>query len=153
MQPIANLAKLSPMPNRNLLGSFDGLKQASILPGAVFIGSWEDVDHDKFIVIAGVTNDKILACTVLINSRINPYIMRRQKMLDCQVYVKSEDYDFLSHDSFVNCAQPMIGTTAHFVGDEYKYCGLLNEQDLALVRHSIVESGLLTDEEIANFNL
>lgn len=141
------------MAVRNPLGAIAGLKQASIMPGAVFVGPWKEIDHDKFIVIAGVTQDKVLACTVLINSRINPYIMRRQKMLDCQVYVKSEDYDFLSHDSFVNCAQPMIGITTHFVGDEYKYCGLLDESDLVLVRQRIVESGLLTDEEIAKFSL
>ena len=141
------------MAIRNPLGAIAGLKQASIMPGAVFIGPWEEIDHDKFIVIAGVTQDKVLACMVLINSRINPYIMRRQKMLDCQVYVKSENYDFLSHDSFVNCAQPMIGNTTHFVGDEYKYCGLLDESDLVLVRQSIVESGLLTDEEIEKFDL
>ena len=141
------------MAIRNPLGAIAGLKQASIMPGAVFIGPWEEIDHDKFIVIAGVTQDKVLACMVLINSRINPYIMRRQKMLDCQVYVKSENYDFLSHDSFVNCAQPMIGNTTHFVGDEYKYCGLLDESDLVSVRQSIVESGLLTDEEIAKFSL
>ncbi|MBR0178707.1 MAG: hypothetical protein IJQ11_14935 [Bacteroidales bacterium] len=141
------------MADKNLLGGIAGLKSASIMPGAVFIGPWEEIDHDKFIVIAGVTHDKVLACTVLINSRINPYIMRRQKMLDCQVYVKSESYNFLSHDSFVNCAQPMIGSAAHFVGDEYKYCGLLNEPDLVQVRQSIVESGLLTDEEIESFGL
>lgn len=107
------------MPDKNLLGNILGLKQASICPGAVFIGPWENVDHDKFIVIAGVTEDKVLACTVLINSQINPYIMNRQKMLDCQVYIKSVDYVFLSHDSFVN----------------------------------IINSGLLSGEEIAQFGL
>jgi len=141
------------MADKNSLGGLANLKQASILPGAVFIGPWEEIDHDKFIVIAGVTQNKVLACTVLINSKINPYIMRRQKMLDCQVYVKSSDYDFLSHDSFVNCAQPVIGNTIHFVGDEYKYCGFLKESDLVQVKQSIVESGLLTDEEIAQFDL
>ena len=141
------------MADKNLMGTIAGLKQVSIMPGAVFIGPWKEIDHDKFIVIAGVTQDKVLACSVLITSRINPYIMRRQKMLDCQVYVKSENYAFLSHDSFVNCAQPMVGNTEHFVGDEYKYCGLLNETDLVLVRQSIVESGQLTDEEIARFSL
>ena len=139
------------MAGKNLIGAAAGLKQAAIMPGAVFIGPWEEIDHDKFIVIAGVAQDKVLACTVLINSRINPYIMRRQKMLDCQVYVKSKEYDFLSHDSFVNCAQPMIGNTTHFEGDEYKYCGLLKEQDLTLIKQSIVKSGLLTEEEIAKF--
>lgn len=129
------------------------MKRASIAPGAVFIGPWENIDHNKFIVIAGVTEDRVLACTVLINSRINPYILRRQKMLDCQVYVKSDEYDFLSHDSFVNCAQPVIGSTDHFVGDEYRYCGLLKTDDLAQVRKHIVESGLLTDEEISRFCL
>ena len=35
--------------------------------------------------------------------------------------------------------------------DDLKYCGLLNEQDLAQVQQQIISSGSLTTDEIAMF--
>jgi hypothetical protein len=35
--------------------------------------------------------------------------------------------------------------------DDLKYCGLLNEQDLAQVQQQIISSGSLTADEIAMF--
>lgn len=139
------------MSKKNKLGNLEGLKNLSLVPGAIFIGPWEQIEHEKFVVIAGVSDDKVLVCSVLINSRINPFIMKRQQLLDCQVYVKSSDYEFLSHDSFVNCAQPVIGQASHFLGEEFKYRGLLTTPDLQMVRESIVKSGLLTENEIKQF--
>lgn len=139
------------MSGKNRLGNYESLKSLSVAPGAVFSGPWEQIDHEKFVIIAGVSDDRVLVCTVLINSRINPFIMRRQQMLDCQVYVKSVDYEFLSHDSFVNCAQPVIGQSSHFLGEEFKYRGMLTALDLQQVRESVVKSGLLTEDEIKHF--
>jgi hypothetical protein len=72
------------------------------VPGAVYLGPFPDVDHDKFYVIAGISGNRILACSVLINSRINPFIQRRPRLLDLQVMIKASSYEFLSHDSFIN---------------------------------------------------
>ena len=80
------------------------LRNLSVVAGAVFIGHWDNIDHPKFVVIAGVSAEKILVCTVFINSRINQYILKRPKMLACQIEVKASDYDFLDYDSYVNCA-------------------------------------------------
>ena len=97
---------------------------------------------------------RVYACTVLINSNINPFIMKRQHMLDCQVLLRSERYSFLSHDSFVNCAQPISANLQHFMDDEYKYCGLLNKDDLENVIESIKRSGVLSEDELRiYFNL
>jgi hypothetical protein len=71
------------------------------VPGAVYLGPFPDVDHDKFYVIAGISGNRILACSVLINSRINPFIQRRPRLLDLQVMIKASSYEFLSHDSFI----------------------------------------------------
>lgn len=38
--------------------------------------------------------------------------------------------EFLSHDSFANCAQPIKAKLESFMVDDMKYCGLLNETDL-----------------------
>ena len=77
--------------------------------------------------------------------------MRRPKMLACQLELKEVDYDFLSHDSYVNCAQPIKANYSHFLNDELKYCGLLTEADLHLVQQQIIASGVLTAEEISSF--
>ena len=129
----------------------EDLRKLSIVAGAVFIGPWENIDHPKFVVVAGLSPDKILVCTVFINSDINQYILKRPKMLACQIEVKAADYDFLAHDSYVNCAQPLSAKFEHFISDEFKYCGMLSDNDVAEVQRQIIASGTLTNEEIAMF--
>ncbi len=128
-----------------------GLRELAIAPGAVFLGPWADVDHGKFLIVAGVSEDRILVCTVMINSEINQYIQKRPRMLSCQVELKSDDYGFLSHDSYANCAQPIKAKFDLFVVDDMKYCGILNEADLIQVQHRIIASGNLTVDEMNTF--
>ena len=139
------------MANKNTFSAFEGLRNLSIVPGAVFLGPWAEISHEKFLIVAGVTEDCILACTVLINSEINPYIQRRPRMLSCQVLLKDDDYDFLSHDSYANCAQPVRAKLNAFMIDDMKYCGMLNVTDLIQVQQRIIASGTLTVTEINNF--
>ena len=72
-------------------------------------------------------------------------------MLACQVEVKAEDYDFLSHNSYINCAQPIKAKYEHFKNEELKYCGMLTDELLMQVRQTIIDSDLLTNEEIEQF--
>ena len=78
------------MANKNTLSSLEGLRDLSIVPGAVYLGPWADIDHEKFLIVAGVAEDRILVCSVMINSEINPYIRKRPRMLSCQVVPISE---------------------------------------------------------------
>ena len=139
------------MRKNNIMSSLGDLRNLSISPGAVFIGPWSGVDHEKFLIIGGVAEDRILVCTVMINSRINQYIMKRPNLLACQVELKSVDYDFLTHDSYANCAQPIKAKLELFMVDDMKYCGMLNDTDLQLVRQQIIASGTLTTEDVALF--
>lgn len=139
------------MASKNTLSALSGLRDLSIVPGAVFIGPWADIDHEKFIVIAGVADDRIMVCSVMINSKVNPYIQRRPRMSSCQVKLKSDDYEFLLHDSFANCAQPIKAKLDSFKVNDMKYCGLLNETDLTQVQQRIIASGTLTVEEMNTF--
>jgi hypothetical protein len=141
------------MSNKKTLSALSGLRDLSITPGSVFIGPWADIDHEKFLVIAGVSNDRILVCSVLINSEVNPYIQRRPRMLSCQVTLKGDDYDFLDHDSYANCAQPIKAKLESFMVDNMKYCGFLNETDLMQVQQRIIASGTLTVDEMNTFFL
>ena len=139
------------MTSKNTLSAIEGLRDLAIAPGAVFIGPWSGINHKKFLIVAGVAKDRILVCSVMINSEINPYIQCRPRMLSCQVPLKADDYDFLSHDSYANCAQPLRAKFEAFMGDERKYCGMLNEADLYQVQQRIIASGALTVDEINNF--
>lgn len=139
------------MANRNSFSSLGNLRGLSITPGAVFLGPWAGVDHEKFLIVAGVAEGRFLICSVMINSQINQYILKRPRLLACQVELKGKDYDFLSHDSYANCAQPIKAKRELFMVDELKYCGLLNDSDLLQVQQQIISSGSLTAEEIAMF--
>ena len=135
----------------NTFSSIDNLRGLSIVPGSVFLGPWADIDHDKFLIIAGVAQDRILVCSVMINSQINQYIQKRPHLLACQVALKGNDYDFLSHDSYANCAQPIKAKLEVFMLNDFKYCGLLTDSDLKEVQQQIINSGTLTADEISIF--
>lgn len=139
------------MANRNTLSDLESLRGLSVVPGAVFIGPWPGVGHEKFLIVAGVAEDRILVCSVMINSEINPYIQCRPRMLSCQVSLKASDYSFLSHDSYANCAQPIRAKFEVFMSGERRYCGILNEADLTQVRQSIIASGTLSLDEMNTF--
>lgn len=119
--------------------------------GAIFLGPMEGVDHPKFYVIAGISGNRILTCSVLINSKLNSFILRRQHLLRLQVEITPGDYDFLDHVSYVNCASPLKGTLEHFDGAEFSYKAQLNDAHLAKVQDNIKSSGLLTPEEIKTY--
>lgn len=131
----------------------DALGRPSLLvrPGAIFLGSLEGVDHPKFYVIAGISANRILTCSVLINSKINSFILRRQHLLRLQVEITPADYDFLDHISYINCASPLKGKLEHFDGVEFSYKAQLNDVHLAKVQDNIKSSGLLTPEEIKTY--
>lgn len=139
------------MVKKNTLSALDRLKDLSIAPGSVFIGPWEGIDHEKFLIVAAVNPEKILVCSVIINSQVNRYIQNRPKMLAGQLKLREADYDFLKHDSFANCAQPIKASFEHFMKEDVRYCGILNETDLTKVKQQILASGMLTTDEICQF--
>lgn len=76
----------------------------SIRRGTVFHSTmFEEIDHGKFFVVIG-ENDKELVGFFFINSWINSFIQRKPEMLKLQFPISDEDYDFLSHNSFLNCS-------------------------------------------------
>lgn len=139
------------MVRKNTFSSIENLRGLSIVPGSVFLGPWADIDHDKFLIIAGVAQDRILVCSVMINSQINQYIQKRPHLMACQVELKGNGYDFLSHDSYANCAQPIKAKLEVFMLNDFKYCGLLTDSDLKEVQQQIINSGTLTADEISIF--
>jgi len=139
------------MGTLNDILSNDSIGSLCIQAGSVFIGPMDGVDHEKFYIIAGISGDKICACSVVINSHINQFIYKRPKLLALQFEIMEKSYSFLSHDSYVNCANPIVSTSTVFKREGFVYKGLLSDEDLATVVDFIKKSGMLTQDQIDMF--
>ncbi len=123
-------------------------KSISITAGTILHGPMEGVEHGKFYIIAGISGDKCCVCSVIINSEINRFILKRPKLLSCQLEILKKDYQFLKHDSYINCAQPLRGDIGRFKDLSFTYKDTLSNQDLLKVIEQIKLSGALTENEI-----
>lgn len=128
----------------------DSLKQ-----GDVLLKEFDEADHLKFFIIAGMSEDKIYICSVFINSSIHPILFAKQHLLNLQVPIKKDTNPFLKYDSFVNCAYPMQIQSAKiadaFINGTCKVIGTVCQNDLDHIQYSIINSGLLSDEEIERY--
>ncbi len=127
------------------------IQESIIEPGSIFIGPMEGVDHDKFYIIAGVSGDKYCICSVVINSRINQFIQKRPRLLARQVLILKENYTFLDHDSYINCANPLKGESEKFKENSFEFRDSLIPSDLKKVIDNIKASGALSQDEIELF--
>ena len=142
------------MRTQNLLEGRDAanLYQASLSTGDVFLGKFDTIDHEKFFVIAGLSQDKIYVCSVYINSNIPGFIYRKQELLDLQVPIKKSKNNFLKHDSFVSCnTQLKFEFSDIYLWIENKKCmciGKLDMEDLNNIQTTLINSGLMTSKEM-----
>lgn len=74
-----------------------GISRGAILHSDIF----EDIDHGKFFVIVGVSEDRV-AGYFFINSKIHPAIQSKPEQLAMQCHMKRSDYPFLRYDSFLS---------------------------------------------------
>jgi hypothetical protein len=69
-----------------------------------------------------------------------------------QVNIKGSKYDFLTHDSFVCCSTPLYIKTKEINEwtnkETYRSIGCIDNEDLENITKTIIESGLLSSEEI-----
>ena len=142
------------MRTQNVLDRQDAtnLYQASLSTGDVFLGKFDGINHEKFFVIAGLSQDKIYVCSVYINSNIPGFIYRKQELLDLQVPIKKIKNNFLKHDSFVSCnTQLKFEFSDMYNWIEKTRCkcvGKLDMDDLNNVQTTLINSGLLTTKEL-----
>lgn len=103
--------------------------RGSILHSTMF----EDIDHGKFFVVIGVTEEYI-AGFFFINSRINQYIWNKKEQMAMQYLIHHKDYDFLKYDSFVSAVKiqqvKVERLTDSMRNGDTKIVGTLTEEDL-----------------------
>jgi hypothetical protein len=128
------------------------LYQVSLSKGDVFLGKFDGIDHEKFFVIAGLSQNKIFICSVFINSNIPNFIFKKQELLNLQVPIKGNKYDFLQHDSFVSCNTQLkfkFSDIHHWIDDKRcRYIGKLDTEDQNRIKTTLIDSGLLSQKEI-----
>ncbi len=138
----------------DLLGTFDKSKlfKHSLNAGDVFFKEFEGIDHPKFFIVVGISQDKVFLCSIYINSNIHPSIMKRQHLLELQIPLKQSNNPFLKYDSFANCSTtiPMESESLSqwIANDSCKVIGSVSQDDLKLIIDTIKNSGLLSEEEI-----
>ena len=82
------------------------LIESNIRRGDIFLSEFNGIDHRKFFVVMGISQDKVCGF-FFINSNIHPAIFNKQEQLDLQYPMRHRDYEFLKYDSFL-CASSVI---------------------------------------------
>lgn len=77
--------------------------EAALKPGCVIklLVKFPEKTKEKFLVL--VADDDPEYLTFVVNSEINPFIVSRQHLLQCQVAIDAANHVFLDHDSHVAC--------------------------------------------------
>ena len=138
----------------DLLGNSDKSKlfRQSLNVGDVFLKEFEGIEHPKFFIVAGLSQDRVFLCSVYINSRIHPSIIQRQHLLELQVPLRKQNNSFLRYDSFANCSTPILMESeplSEWVADNScKVIGTVFKDDLNSIVGTLKNSGLLSEEEI-----
>lgn len=80
--------------------------EGSISRGDILLSEFNGIDHRKFFVVMGVSEDKVCGF-FFINSNIHPAIINKQEQLNMQYPLLHSDYEFLKYNSFL-CASSVI---------------------------------------------
>jgi hypothetical protein len=95
------------------------------------IPEW-NIPHKKYAVVIG-ENEETLICLCLINSKPSPILAKKK----FQIKLLCVNYNFLTHDSFIDCGQVFKITKAKindaFDGRKVIVCGKLNKIDMESV--------------------
>ena len=138
----------------DLLGGADKSKlfKQSLSLGDVFLKEFEGIEHPKFFIVAGLSGDKAFLCSVYINSRIHPSIMKKQNLLELQIPLRKSHNPFLKYDSFANCSNHIPMDTESLNGwvseGSCKVIGSVFKDDMLAITKTLKNSGLLSEEEI-----
>lgn len=128
------------------------LFKSTLSKGNVFLGKFGGIEHKKFFIIVGLSNEKLYLCSVYINSSIPSFILNKQELLNLQVPIKGAKYDFLKYDSFVSCNTQLkykfSDIKSWLDNGKCQYIGDIDNEDLNNITATLIKSGLLTEKEI-----
>lgn len=128
----------------------NSIERGTILHSVTF----ENIDHGKFFVIIGVTEEYI-AGFFFINSNINRSLLNKPEQLALQYPLKQKDYKFLKYDSFL-CATDILKRDRKEIAQSIKdkntsIIGNLNKEHLEEILDMVRNSKLFSKIDKINF--
>lgn len=151
---------MPPIDILHLLSSeeINALAKDKFVIGSVFKLHCYIANKEKLMIIAGFKYDKSEVAFVHINTEINPNIFRTTKIKDEHlVFDKTEERDFLSHNSFIDCTSLVIRKSEDIynsiVADLKVHLGNLTEDDLKIVRAKISNSPVIRRDYKKHFGV
>lgn len=81
----------------------------------------------KFLVVAHVTKNPLL---FVINSEISEFVQLRSYLLDCQILLPASEYEFLDHDSYLDCGQIIDSLSLTYIQEEI-------EKDIGIIKGNL----------------
>lgn len=111
----------------------------------------------KYHIVIGIHEERILLGTVRINSNININVYRDQASQYRCIKIKAEKYDFLSHDSMIDCNHLLT----HDLEDVKTYInshpdvilGDITTEDLEDIKLRMSDAPTITEEEKEIFGI
>jgi len=114
-----------------------------------------EAGKDKWHIVVGTDNDKLLTATVRINSEINAKMP--PKIRKYQQYIKKEDYHFLKHDSYVNCSMLIEHNRSrlitHVKNNPGLVLGYIEEKQIDEIRSIIADCVTIEPKQKKQFGL
>ncbi len=130
---------------------------SQIQPGAVFFISDQIAQKNKFIVILGIGPNKIMVGTLFVNSEINYNVIRTLDQQQLQFKIKSSDYEFLDHDSYINASlihkRDFDALLNIIIVKKGRWMGRIIEKDFDNIRSIMAVSPEITTIEKREFGL
>lgn len=130
------------------------LAQLAIVRGAILLGHFDDIDHQKFFVVIGENDDQLIGF-FFINSNIHHSIKQKQALFEMQMPIKKSKYSFLKYDSWIG-ANKIITISKDKIASDIitkttQIKGNLTEDDLSMLLDAIRSSKLFSKIEKETF--
>lgn len=145
----------------DLVGSLsDKLTQDNIDIGSVYMLRLDktngitpkngDTFRDKFFVVLGLNEDRVVVGGLVINSNINKNLPAT--VTDYYLQIPAERYPFLKHDSFVNCSKLIVANKDKFTRSTY--CGEITDSSfLESIYNTVKESPTVSNKQLKMFGI
>jgi hypothetical protein len=104
---------------------------------------------NKFLVLLAISPKPIF---FIINSEISAFLQAREHLLSCQVLLPASEYDFLDHDSYVDCTTMIdkVGLDEiidQALDDLNRIKGVLNESSRAKILEAAATAKTLSEAQ------
>lgn len=123
-------------------------------PGTVvrLLVSFPEGAKPKFLVVVRIDEQ---CCTLIVNSRVHPFIESNPELNVCQVRVDAARHAFLRHDSHIACHKvlrlPTAAVVRDLVTDEQRFVGMLQRDTVVEVIAAIKRAPTLSPADQADF--